>query len=208
MGLLLSRTYFHGENNSPQSAFYTDRLHNWSILSTLYNMTTFLSIIDCREGKEPFLWSLWNSVEEIWETIYDARRELNAAQDLAFPHNNKPYMNESLTHKLRELLYEVKTFKRNKQFKFFWRRHGKVFLKKDDSPATQIKSFATMDEFNVFKDNYVAPNGEWIQLSYVLLYNNLLTHKWQPITFCNICNDKGRFNLCGINVKLTSLFMT
>ena len=25
MGLLLSRTHLHGENNSPQSAFYTDR---------------------------------------------------------------------------------------------------------------------------------------------------------------------------------------
>ena len=26
MGLLLSRTHLHGENNSPQPAFYTDRL--------------------------------------------------------------------------------------------------------------------------------------------------------------------------------------
>ena len=25
MGLLLSRSHLHGENNSPQSAFYTDR---------------------------------------------------------------------------------------------------------------------------------------------------------------------------------------
>ena len=28
MGLLLSRSHLHGENNSPQSAFYTDRLKN------------------------------------------------------------------------------------------------------------------------------------------------------------------------------------
>ena len=28
MGLLLSRSHLHGENNSPQSAFYTDRFCN------------------------------------------------------------------------------------------------------------------------------------------------------------------------------------
>ena len=60
------------------------------------------------------------------DRIYNARRELSTktAQDLAFPHNNKLYINESLTPKLRELLYKVKTFKRNNQFKFVWTRNG------------------------------------------------------------------------------------
>ena len=32
MGLFLSRTYLHGENNSPQSAFYTDQLSRITLL--------------------------------------------------------------------------------------------------------------------------------------------------------------------------------
>lgn len=71
------------------------------------------------------------------DRIYNARRELSTknAQGLSFSHNNKLYINESLTSKLRELLYEVKTFKRNNKSKFVWTRNGKVFLRKDDNPA-------------------------------------------------------------------------
>ena len=69
--------------------------------------------------------------------IYNARRELSTktAQDLGFSHNNKLYINESFTPKLRELLNEVKSFKRNNQFEFVWTRNGKVFPRKDDNPA-------------------------------------------------------------------------
>ena len=35
MGLLLSRSHLHGENNSPQSAFYTDRRLNQSLVSSV-----------------------------------------------------------------------------------------------------------------------------------------------------------------------------
>ena len=38
MGLLLSRTHLHGENNSPQSAFYTDRFH----LLACFNLLAFM----------------------------------------------------------------------------------------------------------------------------------------------------------------------
>ena len=36
MGLLLSRTHLHGENNSPQSALYTD--HNCNIIMHFIEM--------------------------------------------------------------------------------------------------------------------------------------------------------------------------
>lgn len=97
------------------------------------------------------------------DRIYNARRELSTktAQDLGFPHNNKLYINESLTPKLRELLYEVKTLKRNNQFKFVWTRNGKVLLRKDGNPAIYPNQISqNMDQFIVFKDSYAAPNDE------------------------------------------------
>ena len=40
MGLLLSRSHFHGENNSPQSVFYTDCKNNLAHAGTLIWDTT------------------------------------------------------------------------------------------------------------------------------------------------------------------------
>lgn len=55
--------------------------------------------------------------KDMRDRLYNARRKFSTktAKDLSFLHNNKLYINESLTPKLRELLYEDE--KRNNQFK-------------------------------------------------------------------------------------------
>ena len=48
MALLLSRAHLQGENNSPQSAFYTDRLQKWSKVGPTATVL-IISHITCRE---------------------------------------------------------------------------------------------------------------------------------------------------------------
>ena len=63
------------------------------------------------------------------------------------------YINESLTQKNRELLAKVKEFKRVNHFKFAWTKNGKVLLRKDDNPASQVYSFMSMANFEEFKNS-------------------------------------------------------
>lgn len=124
--------------------------HSWSISSTIYKTTTFPSATDLRPSREgtipPIIVKFCR--RNTRDRICNARRELSTrnVQDLGFLHDNKLYIDESLTPKLRVLLSEVKSFKKSNQFKFAWIRNGEVFLKKDDSTPTQTTSFVTTND--------------------------------------------------------------
>ena len=44
-------------------------------------------------------------------------------------------------------------FKRVNHFKFAWTKNGKVLLRKDDNPASQVYSFMSMANFEEFKNS-------------------------------------------------------
>ena len=69
--------------------------------------------------------------------IYSQKRNLSSkkASDLGYQQQSRIYINESLTQKGRMLLKKVKEFKNNHHYKFLWTRHGKVFLKKNESQS-------------------------------------------------------------------------
>ena len=86
--------------------------------------------------------------------IFSLKRQLQgkSTPDLGFPTENRIYLNESVTQRTRELLKEVKAFKRDYHFKFLWTKQGKVFLQKDDSSSSTLRSFLSLEEFAAFKE--------------------------------------------------------
>ena len=86
--------------------------------------------------------------------IFNLKRQLQGKStlDLGFPTENRIYLNESLTQRTRELLKEVKAFKRDNHFKFVWTKQGKVFLKKDDGSSSTVRSFSSLEELAAFKE--------------------------------------------------------
>lgn len=89
------------------------------------------------------------------DRLLSRKREIRSktAMDLGFTEEFDLYINESLTQKNRELLAKVKEFKRVNHFKFAWTKNGKVLLRKDDNPASQVYSFMSMANFNEFKNS-------------------------------------------------------
>ena len=86
--------------------------------------------------------------------IFSLKRQLRGKStlDLGFPTENRIYLNKSLTQRTRDLLKDVKVFKRDYHFKFVWTKQGKVFLKKDDSSSSTARSFSSLEEFAAFKE--------------------------------------------------------
>lgn len=71
---------------------------------------------------------------DVRDRIYSWKRNVNSknARNLGFEQDSRLYINESLTQKSRDLLKEVKAFKRDHFYKFAWTKQGKVLLKKSD----------------------------------------------------------------------------
>ena len=96
------------------------------------------------------------------DRIYSLKRNLStkSALDLGFRQESRLFINESLTQKCRELLKEVKSFKRNKHFKFVWTKQGKVFLRKDEDPSSRVYAFSTKEGFEEFKAGFAEQRQE------------------------------------------------
>lgn len=90
---------------------------------------------------------------DVRDKLYKSKRNLNlkTAVDLGYQEESRLFINESLTQKSRELLREVKRYKRNHNYKFVWTKHGKVLLRKDERPPSRVFAFTTMKEFEKFK---------------------------------------------------------
>lgn len=74
---------------------------------------------------------------------------------------SKLYINEKVTRKSRDLLKEVTLFKWTYNYKFVWTKHGRVLLRKDDGPSSQVNAFASMEEFDKFKRRTIShPSDE------------------------------------------------
>ena len=96
------------------------------------------------------------------DRIFSLKRQLQGQStlDLGFPTENRIYLNESLTQRtIRELLKDVKAFKRDYHFKFVWTKQGKVFLEKDDSSSSTARSFPSLEEFAAFKEASLRGNA-------------------------------------------------
>ncbi|XP_028403937.1 uncharacterized protein LOC114526521 [Dendronephthya gigantea] len=87
------------------------------------------------------------------DKVYKLRRNLftKTSADLGFPEESRIYINESLTQKGRDLLWAVKEYKRENHYKYVWTKFGKVFLKKDATPSSQVFSFTSKKNFDQFK---------------------------------------------------------
>ena len=96
------------------------------------------------------------------DRIYSLKRNLStkSALDLGFRQESRLFINESLTQKCRELLKEVKSFKRNKHFKFVWTKQGKVFLRKVEDPSSRVYVFSTKEGFEEFKAGFAEQRQE------------------------------------------------
>ena len=96
------------------------------------------------------------------DRIYSLKRNLStkSALDFGFRQESRLFINESLTQKCRELLKEVKSFKRNKHFKFVWTKQGKVFLRKDEDPSSRVYAFSTKEGFEEFKAGFAEQRQE------------------------------------------------
>ena len=70
---------------------------------------------------------------------------------MGFQQDSRLYINESLILKSRELLKEVKAFKRDYYFKFVWTKQGKVLSRKEASPSSKVIAFFSIKEFEEFK---------------------------------------------------------
>ncbi|XP_028406783.1 uncharacterized protein LOC114529226 [Dendronephthya gigantea] len=86
------------------------------------------------------------------DKVYKMRRNLftKTSADLGFPEESRIYINESLTQKGRDLLWAVKEYKRENRYKYVW-IFGKVFLKKDATPSSQVFSFTSKKNFDQLK---------------------------------------------------------
>ena len=96
------------------------------------------------------------------DRIYSLKRNLStkSALELGFRQESRLFINESLTQKCRELLKEVKSFKRNKHFMFVWTKQGKVFLRKDEDPSSRVYAFSTKEGFEESKADFAEQRQE------------------------------------------------
>jgi hypothetical protein len=49
------------------------------------------------------------------------------------------------------LLRAVKAFKRDHHYKFVWTKYGKILLKKEATPSSEVLSFSPLKEFEYFE---------------------------------------------------------
>lgn len=86
------------------------------------------------------------------DNLYSARSNLRkfSSTSLGYTHNNKLFINESLTALSKQLFWQVRQFKKEHNFKYCWTKYGKVYLRKDDAHA-EVISFTSSSDFEKFK---------------------------------------------------------
>ena len=87
------------------------------------------------------------------DKIYKMRRGLSSktALHLGYHLESRLFINESLTQQSRALLRAAKAFKRDHHYKFVWTKYGKILLKKEATPSSEVLSFSSLKEFEDFE---------------------------------------------------------
>ena len=77
---------------------------------------------------------------DIRDQIYKARSQLcnKTTKDIGYRDSYKIYISESLTQKNKELFKSCLQVKKSQKIKFIWTKYGKIFMRKDESPASPV----------------------------------------------------------------------
>uniref|UniRef100_A0A8D8YDL7 FP protein C-terminal domain-containing protein n=1 Tax=Cacopsylla melanoneura TaxID=428564 RepID=A0A8D8YDL7_9HEMI len=71
------------------------------------------------------------------EIVKKAKEKKPCTNDLQMQCTNRNiYVNEHLTPQKKQILYEAKKIKEEKQYKFLWCKNGKIFVRKDEKSMT------------------------------------------------------------------------
>lgn len=77
---------------------------------------------------------------DIRDQIYKARSQLRnkTTKDIGYRDSYKIYISESLTQKNKELFKSCLQVKKSQKFKFIWTKYGRIYMRKDESPASPV----------------------------------------------------------------------
>ena len=95
---------------------------------------------DRRSGDKPKTIIAKITRRDIRDKIYKARSRLGSktTKDIGYRSSNKICISESLTKDNKELFKSCLQMKKSFKFKFIWTKYGKIFMRKDESPASSV----------------------------------------------------------------------